>query len=194
MSTSTPAPMPPTVPGPAPGMAPYRFRQSCSSMAGGYAGRRRHDRAVRSQLDHRPRKRVPERDRLAAAVRGHPGAGSGWADAGRHASGIDLSLPGMMTLAAMVSSQYAAEHGDNVLAALVIVAVIAIVVGTLNGLAITVFAVTPLVATLAMNAALFGTVLAYSGVRPRALRTLLPTLRSTRRSASRTRCGWRLRW
>ena len=80
--------------------------------------------------------------------------------------GIDLSLPGMMTLAALVSSQYAAEHGDNVVAALLVVALIAVVVGLVNGLVITLFSVTPLVATLAVNAALVGAALAYSGGTP----------------------------
>jgi len=80
--------------------------------------------------------------------------------------GIDLSLPGMMTLAALVSSQYAAQHGNNVAAALVVVAVIAGIVGIINGLVVTVLSVTPLVATLAMNAALVGTALAYSGGTP----------------------------
>ena len=80
--------------------------------------------------------------------------------------GIDLSLPGMMTLAALVSSQYAAEHGNNVLLALGVVAVIAIIVGVINGIVITVFSVTPLVATLAVNAGLVGAALAYSGGTP----------------------------
>ncbi|TCJ33521.1 ABC transporter permease [Parafrankia sp. BMG5.11] len=80
--------------------------------------------------------------------------------------GIDLSLPGMMTLAALVSSQYAADHGDNVIAALAVVTVIAVVIGVLNGVIVTVFSVTPLVATLAMNAGLVGAALAYSGGTP----------------------------
>jgi len=80
--------------------------------------------------------------------------------------GIDLSLPGMMTLAALVSSQYAAQHGDNLIAALVVVAVIAVIVGIINGVVVTVFAVTPLVATLAVNAGLVGAALAYSGGTP----------------------------
>lgn len=80
--------------------------------------------------------------------------------------GIDLSLPGMMTLAALVSSQYAAEHDDNLPQALVVVAVIAVIVGIVNGIIITAFSVTPLVATLAMNAGLFGAALAYSGGTP----------------------------
>ncbi|MFJ6095641.1 ABC transporter permease [Williamsia muralis] len=79
--------------------------------------------------------------------------------------GIDLSLPGMMTMAALVSSQYAQDHG-SILGALVVVAVIAIAVGLLNGIVISFFSVTPLVATLAVNAILMGAALAYSGGTP----------------------------
>ena len=79
--------------------------------------------------------------------------------------GIDLSLPGMMTLAALVSSKYAADHG-SILAALVVVAVLAVVVGVVNGVVVSVFSVTPLVATLAVNAILMGAALAYSGGTP----------------------------
>jgi ribose transport system permease protein len=80
--------------------------------------------------------------------------------------GIDLSLPGMMTLAALVSSQYAAEHGNNVPLALLVVGVIAVIVGGINGIIVTFFAVTPLVATLAVNVGLAGAALAYSGGTP----------------------------
>jgi len=80
--------------------------------------------------------------------------------------GIDLSLPGMMTLAALVSSQYAAHHHNNVVLALAVVAVIAVIVGLVNGIAVTVFSVTPLVATLAVNSVLLGAALAYTGGSP----------------------------
>nr|WP_271211811.1 ABC transporter permease [Rhodococcus wratislaviensis] len=79
--------------------------------------------------------------------------------------GIDLSLPGMMTLAALVSSQYAQDHG-SILAALLVVAAIAAVVGLVNGIVVSAFSVTPLVATLAVNAVLMGAALAYSGGTP----------------------------
>ncbi|MEE4023376.1 ABC transporter permease [Gordonia sp. PKS22-38] len=79
--------------------------------------------------------------------------------------GIDLSLPGMMTLGALVSSKYANDHG-SILIALVLVAVIAVVVGAVNGFVVSAFSVSPLVATLAMNAVLLGAALAYSGGTP----------------------------
>jgi len=80
--------------------------------------------------------------------------------------GIDLSLPGMMTLAAMVTSQFAADNGDNIWLALAVVAAIAVVSGAINGVLVVVFEVTPLIATLAMNAGLLGAAFAYSGGTP----------------------------
>jgi len=79
--------------------------------------------------------------------------------------GIDLSLPGMVTLGALVSSKYAADH-DDLPRALLVVAAIAIVVGLVNGVFITFFNVTPLVATLAVNAGLFGVATWYTGGTP----------------------------
>jgi ribose transport system permease protein len=80
--------------------------------------------------------------------------------------GIDLSLPGTVTLAALVSSQYAAQHGGNVPLALFVVAVIAVIIGTVNGLLVAVFEVTPLVATLAINVVILGFALKYTGGTP----------------------------
>jgi ribose transport system permease protein len=80
--------------------------------------------------------------------------------------GIDLSLPGTVTLAALVSSQYAADHGGNVALALLVVAVIAVVIGTVNGIVVAVFEVTPLVATLAMNVVILGFAIRYTGGTP----------------------------
>lgn len=103
--------------------------------------------------------------------------------------GIDLSLPGMMTMAALVSSQYAQDHG-SILTALLIVAAIAVVVGLVNGIVVSAFSVTPLVATLAVNAILMGAALAYSGGTPTRAPRACPTLLWKRRSVSPTRCGW----
>ena len=80
--------------------------------------------------------------------------------------GIDLSLAGMMTLSALVVSKFASEHNNNIVLAIVVVAAMAIVVGLVSGLVISFFNVTPLVATLAMNAILVGVALAYSGGTP----------------------------
>ncbi|QSR28803.1 ABC transporter permease [Nocardioides aromaticivorans] len=79
--------------------------------------------------------------------------------------GIDLSLPGMVTLGALISSKYAADH-DSLFAALIVVGLVAIGVGLVNGIAVTFFSVTPLVATLAVNAGLLGIATWYTGGTP----------------------------
>jgi ribose transport system permease protein len=80
--------------------------------------------------------------------------------------GIDLSLPGTMTVAALVGSQYANTHAGGIFAAMVLMAIISVAVGTVNGISIAVFSVTPLVATLATNTILLGAALAYTGGVP----------------------------
>lgn len=73
--------------------------------------------------------------------------------------GLDLTVPGVISLAAVFVTKYPA--GDNAL--LLPWALVAIgagfVSGLVNGIAITRFRITPLVATLAVNALLYGAVL-----------------------------------
>ena len=74
-------------------------------------------------------------------------------------AGLDLSVPGVISLAAVLVTKFPA--GDNAALALWIGAALAsgVVCGFICGTAITRFYVTPLVATLAVNALLYGTVL-----------------------------------
>jgi ribose transport system permease protein len=74
-------------------------------------------------------------------------------------AGLDLSVPGVISLAAVLVTKFPA--GDNAALALWIGAALAsgVVSGFICGTAITRFYVTPLVATLAVNALLYGTVL-----------------------------------
>jgi ribose transport system permease protein len=80
--------------------------------------------------------------------------------------GIDLSVPGMISLAAVIFTKEA--HGDDsaVAGAIVMVLAVSLGVGLLNGLVVTRLNVTPLVATLAANALLLGTVQQVSGGTP----------------------------
>ena len=73
--------------------------------------------------------------------------------------GLDLSVPGVISLAAVLVTKFPA--GDNATLALWVAAALAsgLVSGLVCGVAITRFLVTPLVATLAVNALLYGTVL-----------------------------------
>ena len=73
--------------------------------------------------------------------------------------GLDLSVPGVISLAAVLVTKFPA--GDNATLWLWVVAALAsgVVSGLICGIAVTRFFVTPLVATLAVNALLYGSVL-----------------------------------
>lgn len=77
--------------------------------------------------------------------------------------GLDLSVPGTISLAAVLVTQF--PHGENGLlpVALVLALGSGLVAGTVNGLAVTWFKVTPLVATLGMNELLYGFTYQYTG-------------------------------
>jgi ribose transport system permease protein len=74
--------------------------------------------------------------------------------------GLDLSLPGMLSLSTVIVTKVPAGDPGQLPLALVLVAAACVTAGALNGLAITRFRITPLVATLGVNALLVGTVLA----------------------------------
>jgi ribose transport system permease protein len=80
--------------------------------------------------------------------------------------GIDLSVGGMITLSGMVVSEFAAAHHATLVTSIVVVIALAVTVGLVNGLVIGFFNVTPLVATLAMNAIVIGAAIDYSGGTP----------------------------
>lgn len=74
--------------------------------------------------------------------------------------GLDLSLPGILSLATVIVTKVPANDPGQLPLALVLVAIAGLVAGLANGLSITRFRITPLVATLGVNALLVGTVLA----------------------------------
>jgi ribose transport system permease protein len=71
--------------------------------------------------------------------------------------GLDLSVPGGISLGAAVITTYASD--SDVALWVILALVIGAVSGMLSGAAITWFRITPVVATLAVNALLYGTVL-----------------------------------
>lgn len=77
--------------------------------------------------------------------------------------GLDLSVPGMVSLAAVLVTQV--PHGDNgrLPIALVLALGAGLAAGTANGFIVTWFKVTPLVATLGMNELLYGFIYWYTG-------------------------------
>lgn len=81
--------------------------------------------------------------------------------------GLDLSVAGVVTLTNIVSTGIMHGQPENILSGIAICFGLAIFVGLINGIAITIARITPLVATLAMNAILTGGALIYSGGAPR---------------------------
>lgn len=77
--------------------------------------------------------------------------------------GMDMSVPGSMTLAAAVVTGVAGRE-DDLLGLAVMLALVAVLIGgLLNGMAITLLRIPPIVATLAVNALLIGVVQSYTG-------------------------------
>jgi len=75
--------------------------------------------------------------------------------------GLDLSVPGVISLSALLVSDFGSSHG--LVSAVLLVLLVGGGIGLVNALVITVLRVTPFVATLGINAVLAGVVLAYSG-------------------------------
>jgi ribose transport system permease protein len=76
--------------------------------------------------------------------------------------GIDLSVPGVVSLAAMGFVVFVDRNDTSVLTGFAAVAVTAVVVGLVNGLIVTRVNVTPLITTLAVNALLVGVMFSYT--------------------------------
>jgi ribose transport system permease protein len=82
--------------------------------------------------------------------------------------GMDLSVAGNITLCALVLPIYMTRSGSPLVGGLVAVLVTATVVGLVNGVLVTKFAITPLIATLAVNSLLLGATLSYTHGLPSA--------------------------
>lgn len=82
------------------------------------------------------------------------------------AGGIDLSQAGVVTLVNIVSAEIMGGHAANIPAAVAACMLLAFVVGLVNAFSVTRLGVTPLIATLGMNAILYGGALVYTGGAP----------------------------
>ncbi|MCB1377462.1 MAG: ABC transporter permease [Alphaproteobacteria bacterium] len=87
--------------------------------------------------------------------------------------GFDLSLPGAVSLAVVVSTHH--PHQDNALLyqAVLIALAFALSAGVLNGLLVSIFRLNAIIATIGTNALLYGAVFAVSGGVPSITTTLL---------------------
>lgn len=77
--------------------------------------------------------------------------------------GLDLSVPGIMSLSAVLVTQM--PHGSNAKLPIALIAALGVglLIGLINGVIISVLGVTPLVATLGSNALLYGFIYEYTG-------------------------------
>jgi ribose transport system permease protein len=80
--------------------------------------------------------------------------------------GIDLSQAGVVTLTNIVSTSLMLGASGNIPEAVAVTLLLAAAIGAINGLLVAVVGITPLVATLGMNAILFGAALVYTGGAP----------------------------
>ena len=80
--------------------------------------------------------------------------------------GIDLSVPGMVSLTLVLVTHYPDGNGGRLAVAIILAFVATIAAGLLTGLVVSYVGVTPIVATLGMNAVLYGFVLQISGGNP----------------------------
>jgi ribose transport system permease protein len=80
--------------------------------------------------------------------------------------GLDLSLPGAMSLGALVVTKVANQQDGKVVVAVALAMLAVLAAGLVNGLVVTRLGITPIVATLGVNALLIGAALAYSGGFP----------------------------
>jgi ribose transport system permease protein len=80
--------------------------------------------------------------------------------------GLDLSVPGSMSLAALIATKVANQDDGKVIEAVVVAIAAVALAGLINGLVVTRLRITPIVATLGVNALLLGAVQSYSAGFP----------------------------
>ena len=80
--------------------------------------------------------------------------------------GLDLSIPGAISLAALLATKFPNQADALVPAAILLTLAVGALVGLLNGLTVALFGIAPFVATLGVNALLLGVVQWYSGGSP----------------------------
>ena len=77
--------------------------------------------------------------------------------------GLDLSVPGVVSLSAIVVTKAAGGSDSDLAGAVVVALLVGAAAGLVSGLAVTRLSITPLVATLGVNALLLGTILSITG-------------------------------
>lgn len=80
--------------------------------------------------------------------------------------GIDLSVAGAISLAAVIVTRLPSTGSSGLLVAVLVTLIVCATLGAITGTVVARLAVTPLVATLAMNAIILGIIRTYSGGSP----------------------------
>lgn len=81
--------------------------------------------------------------------------------------GIDFTVPGVMTMAAVLVTGESNSQDNHLVKAIVIALVVSGVIGLATGLAVALLRITPIIATLAVNALALGAVSAYASSAPK---------------------------
>jgi ribose transport system permease protein len=81
--------------------------------------------------------------------------------------GIDFSVVGSITLSAAVVTGHAGGDGAKLLEAILMALGVVLIAGLINGIAVTMLRITPIIATLATNALLLGAVQSYTNGIPK---------------------------
>lgn len=81
--------------------------------------------------------------------------------------GIDFSVVGGVTLAAAIVTGHAGGDSSKLLAAILMALAACLIAGLINGVAVTMLRITPIIATLATNALLLGAVQSYTNGIPK---------------------------
>ena len=88
-------------------------------------------------------------------------------------AGIDLSVPGSVSLAAVIVSALPEIEDDRLLSAVIIALVVAVAIGAFNGFLVGFLKLNPIIATLGTNSLLFGFVMLITQGIPRMTTALL---------------------
>lgn len=81
--------------------------------------------------------------------------------------GIDFTVPSVMTMAAVLVTGESNSSDDKLLRGVVIALIVSCLIGLLSGVAVALFRITPIIATLAVNALVLGAVSSYASSAPK---------------------------
>lgn len=81
--------------------------------------------------------------------------------------GIDFTVPGVMTMAAVLVTGESGSSDDRLVNAVVVALAVCCLIGLVSGLAVALFRISPIIATLAVNALVLGAVSSYASSAPK---------------------------